>query len=154
GDAAQPPLSASLLSRFGRRLLLEGRYTEAIAAVKDAISRNPNLFTAHGLLASSYLRQWLSQQSPVAQPLEEARTEVQQALAFNDSLYWSHIVLGYVFLSQQQYEQALAEEERAVALAPNDALSYAALAEVLSCVGKTENALEAAAQALRLKAQV
>jgi adenylate cyclase len=41
--------------------------------------------------------------------------------------------------------------ERAVALAPNDAWSYAALAEVLSRVGRTEDALEAAAQALRLK---
>ena len=38
-----------------------------------------------------------------------------------------------------------------MALAPNEAVSYAALAEVLSCVGRTEEALEAAAQALRLK---
>jgi adenylate cyclase len=41
--------------------------------------------------------------------------------------------------------------ERGVALAPNEANSYAWLAEVLSCVGRTEDALEAAAQALRLK---
>jgi adenylate cyclase len=63
----------------------------------------------------------------------------------------NHIVLGYIYLSQQQYDQALAEMERAVALAPNEAMSYAALAEVLSRVGRTEAALEAAAQALRLK---
>jgi adenylate cyclase len=41
--------------------------------------------------------------------------------------------------------------ERAVALAPTEAWSYAALAVVLSCMGRTEDALEAAAQALRLK---
>jgi adenylate cyclase len=41
--------------------------------------------------------------------------------------------------------------ERAVALAPTEADSYAALAEVLSRVGRTEEALEAAAQALRLR---
>ena len=41
--------------------------------------------------------------------------------------------------------------ERAVALAPTEAWSYAALAVVLSCVGRLEDALEAAAQALRLK---
>ncbi len=76
---------------------------------------------------------------------------VQRALALNDSLHWNHIVLGYIYLYQQQYEQALAEMERAVALAPTEAGSYAALAEVLSCVGRTEDALEAAAQALRLK---
>jgi adenylate cyclase len=41
--------------------------------------------------------------------------------------------------------------ERGVALAPTEAWSYAALAEVLSRMGRTEDALEAAAQALRLK---
>ncbi len=75
----------------------------------------------------------------------------QRALALNDSLHWNHIVLGYIYLYQQQYEQALAEMERAVALAPTEAWSYAALAEVLSRMGRTEDALEAAAQALRLK---
>src|SRR5262249_52995051 len=48
-------------------------------------------------------------------------------------------------------EQVLAEMERAVVLAPTEVASYAALAEVLSCMGRTEDALEAAAQALRLK---
>jgi adenylate cyclase len=38
-----------------------------------------------------------------------------------------------------------------VALDPNEAWNYAALAEVLSAIGRTEEALEAAAQALRLK---
>jgi adenylate cyclase len=61
------------------------------------------------------------------------------------------VTLGSVYLWQKQYEPALAEMERAVALDSNDASSYAALAEVLSRVGRSEEALEAAAQALRLK---
>jgi len=64
------------------------------------------------------------------------------------------MTLGLIALYQQQYEQALAEEERAVALGPTVAGNYAALAEVLSQVGRTEDALEAAAQALRLKPQI
>ena len=39
----------------------------------------------------------------------------------------------------------------AVAIDPNEAMSYAVLAEVLSRMGRSEDALEAAAQALRLK---
>jgi len=66
----------------------------------------------------------------------------------------SHINLGYIYLYQQQYAQALAEMERAVALAPTEAWSYAALAKVLSDMGRTEGALEAADQALRLKSLV
>jgi adenylate cyclase len=61
------------------------------------------------------------------------------------------MLLGIISLYQQQYDQALAEVERGVALAPTEAVSYADLAVVLSCVGRTEDALEAAAQALRLK---
>src|SRR5262249_40139600 len=74
--------------------------------------------------------------------------------ALNDSLHWSHITLGYAYLYQHQYEPARAEMERAVALAPTEADSYAALAEVLSCMGRTADALEAVEKALRLKPAV
>ena len=41
-----------------------GRYAEAIAALKEVLSRNPNYFAAYLQLAVSYLWQWISQQSP------------------------------------------------------------------------------------------
>jgi adenylate cyclase len=128
-----------------------GRYAEAIASLKEAISRMPNHIPAYLALAISYMWQWLAQQSPDAQTLEEALAAGQRALALNASWHSNHIVLGYVYLNQQQYEQALAEMERGMALAPTEANSSAALAEVLSRVGRTEDALAAAAQALRLK---
>jgi tetratricopeptide (TPR) repeat protein len=133
---------------------LTGRYAEAIAALKEAISRDPNFLLAHLNLASSYLWQWIAQQSPAGQTLEPAVAAGQRALALHDSLHWNHIFLGSISLYQQQYDQALAEMERAVALAPTEAWSYAALAEVLSYMGGTEDALEAAAQALRLKSLI
>jgi adenylate cyclase len=128
-----------------------GRYAEAIATLKEVISRSPNYSHAHLHLAGSYLGQWVSQQSPAAQTLKPAVAAGQRALALNDSLHWNHLVLGWIYLYQQQYEQALAEMERAVALAPTEADSHAALAMVLSYMGRTEDALAAVAQALRLK---
>jgi tetratricopeptide (TPR) repeat protein len=130
---------------------MTGRYAEAIATLTEVVNRNPNFLSAHLNLAVSYLWQWVSQQSPATQTLEPAAAAGQRALALNASFHWNHLVLGSISLSQQQYEQALAEMEQAVALAPTGAESYAALAEVLSCVGRTDGALEAAAQALRLK---
>jgi tetratricopeptide (TPR) repeat protein len=59
--------------------------------------------------------------------------------------------LGYIYLYQQQYEQALAEMERGMMPGSNEAESYAALAVVLSCVDRIEDALQAATQAQRLK---
>jgi TolB-like protein/Flp pilus assembly protein TadD len=95
-----------------------GRYAEAIATLQELISRRPNFLSAHLILADSYLQQWVAQQSPAAQTLEPAVAAAQRALALSDSLHWSHIFLGHIDLYQQQYEQALAEMERAVALAP------------------------------------
>jgi adenylate cyclase len=128
-----------------------GRYAEAIAALKESISRNPNFPPPYVALAESYLWQWVAQQSPDAQTLEEAWATAQRGVALNDSWHFNHINLCYVSLYQRQYEQALAEMKRAVALGPNEARGYAALAETLSRVGRMEDALEAATQALRLK---
>jgi adenylate cyclase len=83
--------------------------------------------------------------------LEPAMAAAQQALALNDAWSANHVVVGYVYLYQQQYDQALAHLERSTTLAPSEGNSYAWLAEVLSCMGRPEDALEAAAQALRLK---
>src|SRR5262249_23059453 len=109
---------------------------------------------AHLTLALSYWGQWAAQQGPAAQTLAQGLAAAQRGIALNDAFSGSHVVLGVIYLYQQQYDQALAEMERAVALAPTEAVSYAALAWVLSCVGRTEEALEAAAQALRLKTAI
>ncbi len=148
-----PHYSPFYLLQLGFAYRRTGRYAEAIAILKETISRNPNLIPAHLHLAISYWFQWVSQQSPAVQTLEPAVVTVQRALALNDSYHLNHIILGFIYLYQQQYEQALTEMERAVALAPTEALSYAALAEALSCVGRSEEALAAAAQALRLKTE-
>ncbi len=139
------------LGDLGWTYSLTGRYTEAVATLKEALSQGPNLMVFHVILANSYVQQWASQQSPAAQTLEPAVAAVQRALALNDSLYANHMTLGSVYLYQQQYDQALAEMERAVALAPTVAGSYASLAEVLSRVGRSEDALGAIDQALRRK---
>jgi tetratricopeptide (TPR) repeat protein len=128
-----------------------GQYPKAIVTLKEVISRNPNDVAAHNNLAASYWLQWASQQSPAGQTLEPAVGIMQRALTLNDSWFWVHIFLGYIALYQQQYDQALAEMERAVVLAPTVAESYTALAEVLCCMGRLDDALEAAARAQHQK---
>jgi adenylate cyclase len=136
---------------LGWAYLNTGRYAEAIVAEREALSHNPNHIPAHFFLASSYFWQWVSQQSPDTQTLEPAVAVGQRGLALNESYPISHIILGYLALYQRQYAPALAEMERAVALAPTEAWGHAALAQVLSYMGRSEEALQAATQALRLK---
>ncbi len=69
----------------------------------------------------------------------------------DDSLPLSHVVLGYVYLwKDRQYEQAIAELQKAVSLAPNDADVYWALAEGLNMAGRHAEALEPIQKAMRL----
>lgn len=146
-----PRYPPDYLYNLGWAYHLTGRYAEAIATLRESLNRSPNFIPAYNVLAGSYWLQWLSQQSLAAQTLEPAVTAAQQAVALNDSLDVSHVILGFSYLYQQQYAQALAEMERAVALDPTEADSHAALAEVLSRMGRTEDALETAAEALRLR---
>ena len=53
------------------------------------------------------------------QTLERALALAQQAVALDDSLPGAQTVLGFVYLWKKQYEQAIAEAERAIALDPN-----------------------------------
>jgi len=143
-----PHYPAVYLFNLGVAYRATGRYTEAIAALKEAITRNPNM-PAHFTLAASYLLQWADQLSQDPQTLAQALAAVQRAIALSDSLP-TRTILGTIYLWQKQYDQAIAEMERAIAVAPNRADSYAGLAEVLSRGGRPEEALGLAEQALRL----
>src|SRR5262249_12561003 len=142
GHAAQPRYPPLYLLELGAAYSLTGRYTEAVATLQETISRSPNFMTAHFILALSYLGQWTSQQSADAQTLERALAAAQRVIALNDSFSAGHGVLGAVYLWQKQYEPAMVEMEQAIALEPNNAASYAGLAQVLSRVGRSEEAVE------------
>ena len=152
GMRVNPRYSPIYLEESGKAYLQLARYSEAITTLKEATRRSPTSANVHDQLALSYVFQWLSQESPAAQTLQPALTAAQRALDLNDS-YVSRVVLGDVYLYQQQYDQSLAEMQRAVAVAPNEAFSYASLAMVLSYVGRSQDALQAAAQARRLESR-
>src|SRR6185436_15158404 len=95
---------------------MTGRYAEAIVVLKEVISRSPNFLSAYLHLAASYLQQWVSQQNPDARGLARALATTQRALALNGASPPGHLLLGNIYLWQKQYEPALAEMQRAIAL--------------------------------------
>src|SRR2546425_10464632 len=143
-----PHYPSGYLFQLGWAYRLTGRYDEAIATVKEVVRRSPDLVPGYLNLAFGYMYQWAYQQHADAQTLEQAMAAAQRIIALNNSDPLGHALLGVVSLWQKQYEQAIAEGERAITLNPNLADSYAALAETLSRVGKSEDALRMAEQAL------
>ena len=137
-------------------LSLQKRGSGEMAKRKNGEERNSQPATlrmqlAHVHLAISYLAQWLFQLSPDSQALAQASAAAQRVIALNDAFPWGHSVLGFVYLCQKQYEQAIAEMERAIALAPNDVWGYVGLAEMLGWMGRPEEGLLMVEQALRRK---
>src|SRR5713226_165453 len=78
------------LFELGQAYRLTGRYAEAVATLKEVISRSPNLTVAHNTLADSYVQQWAFQQSPDAQTLAQALAAALRAVALNDSYWGTH----------------------------------------------------------------
>jgi len=128
---------------------LTGRYAEAVATSKEAINRSPTSVPAHFNLTVSYMSQWIFQLSQDPQILERALAIVQRIISLNDSNPGGHHLSGMVYLWRKQYEQALAEMERAIVLDPNEATGYALLAWILGNVGRSEEALQMVEQAMR-----
>jgi adenylate cyclase len=146
-----PPFYLHIL---GAAYNLTGRYTEAVATEQEFLSRSPNHPYGHLVLTLSYLWQWAFQQSLEPQTLAQALAAAQRVIALNDSFSAGHGVLGVVYLFQKQYEPAMAEMEQAIALDPNNATGYAALAQLLSRVGRPQEAIGMVEQALRRKPSV
>jgi tetratricopeptide (TPR) repeat protein len=149
------------LATLTQAYIMTGRYAEALATLKTRLLRGPGQ-SAYRDLANAYRQQWAAQLSQDPQTLALALAAAQSAIGLRDASPANHRALGYVYLWQQQYEPALAEMERAIALDSNEArgtaapmevlneargtaaFNYAGLAEVLSRMGRSVEALEAA----------
>jgi adenylate cyclase len=73
-----------------------------------------------------------------------------KALELDSSNAAAHAVLAEVYLNRQQYDLARAENDKAIALNPNDAWSHAARGSVLVYAGEPEEAVKSLEIAMRL----
>ncbi len=115
-----------------------------------AIELDPEFAAAYAWLARTHVLEKFYQWGRDPQTLERAFELAQKAVALDDSLPTAHETLGYVYLGKRQFEQAIAEGERAVSLAPNNADAAVTLGEILNCVGRGQEAIRLVEQAIRL----
>ena len=124
---------------------------EARALFERAIALDPDYAWAHAALAQAFLQTsimvWTD--DPAA-ALERAETLARKAIALDESLAAGHRVLGAVSLWQRRHDVALAEVERALELAPNDADCCDSLAGLCCFDGRPEQAIDAAQRSMRL----
>src|SRR5260370_30594530 len=117
---------------------------------EKAVALDPEYAEAYAQLGRTYYLEWAYHWSTDPQTPKRAFELVRKALALDDTLPMAHSRLGQLYSLQQQYDQAIAEGERAVALDPNNAHSHLFQASVLNNAGRPEEALGPLAQAMRL----
>jgi TolB-like protein/DNA-binding winged helix-turn-helix (wHTH) protein len=119
--------------------------------LRRAIELDPNYAAAYAALAETYhisvSMGWA--ESPTAF-LSRAGEMANKALSLNDSEVRARVILGYIHIFHQQYEQAKTEIERAIAINPNDAHGLAGRGNILVWLGQTDAAIETLELAQRI----
>ncbi|HME19774.1 MAG TPA: adenylate/guanylate cyclase domain-containing protein [Acetobacteraceae bacterium] len=153
----KPPgsLGAYELFLHGREQRNASRYEGMLAAealFEQAVALDPGFALAHAELAYIqyvYVTWRVAPEQRDAQ-LSKGFASARRALALEASLPLANRVLGILHLRAREHADAVAWSRRAVALNPGEAESYAWLANVLSYVGRSAEALEQLEHARRL----
>ena len=82
--------------------------------------------------------------------IEKATELAQKTLALDDSMGGAHSLLGWLHICRREYDKAIAEGERAVALNPNHHNDLQCYANLLTLVGRPEEAIPIFQKAIRL----
>ncbi len=95
-------------------------FDQAAAWYRQAIARDPNFALAIARLVQNRIaRHWFIEQMSEAE-LTQVRSMAEQAVALAPNLAQVHVALGqFYYHGYRQYQQALAEFERALQLQPN-----------------------------------
>jgi adenylate cyclase len=119
--------------------------------LEQAAILDPQSARAHAALAKTYLSDVAAgwSKSPRAS-MEKAEAYAQKALALNDKVDFTHLIMSRISLSKRQHDEAIQEAERAVALNPNGADAWASLGRALVFGCRPEEAIERLNKAIRL----
>jgi len=116
-----------------------------------ALELDPTFARAYTGLAMTHARDamdgWVTTPLP---SLEQAAEFAEKAAAINASLPQVHFVRGLVDLFRRRHLPAIAAAQRAINFDPNYADGYALSAWILNYAGRTDEALLAMEQAMRL----
>jgi adenylate cyclase len=141
--------------------LLQGRgqfYTitkegnvQARSLFEEAVALDPEYAPAYLYVGVTH---WMdimlgSSKSP-KESLKQAFEFIKKSIALDESHPWAHTQLGWLYVMTKQYDKGIAECERAITLAPNSANAHIWMSLVFMVVGRREESVQYAEQALRL----
>jgi adenylate cyclase len=125
--------------------------TVARQMFEEAVPLDPENPVAHTFLGWTHVMDvWFGSSKSPEKSMERASELAQKAIALDENQDSPHSLLGHIYLMKRQYDMAIAEGERAVALSPNGADAHGHLAMTLNHVGRREEATALFKKAIRL----
>jgi len=122
---------------------------EARRLWKKAIELDPEYAHAYGGIAWTLAHDYLYYGGP-GESLERAFKAAQKAVSLDNEDFGPQWTLGYVLLQKRLYDQAITAYDKALALHPNNADLLAEMGNVLTRVGRPQDAIEQMKKAMRL----
>ena len=118
---------------------------------EEVIAMCPEVPMAYQLMAWVHLLDyWLGSTKSHRESTEKGIEMIQKALALDDTLAEAHALLSHFYIQKREYDKAIAEGERAVALNPSGATVIAFYAVSLQYACKPEEAIPLFQKAIRL----
>jgi adenylate cyclase len=137
-------------SKYNQSMNIEdNRVARRIA--EEVFAMCPDNPWAYFLLALvDWLDCWLGSGKSPQESIEKSIEMARKALAMDDSIGDAHALLGHLYALKREYDKAIAEGERAVALDPGGALVHNWYGMSLYYVGRLEEAFAMFQKAMRL----
>jgi adenylate cyclase len=135
---------------FMERLTKEDN-AKARELIEQALKLDPDYASALVVLGRTHtIEARMGWSESRAESVKQALELAQKAVALRETEASGHRLLVSVYTLQRQYDVAIAEGERAIALGPNDGEAHAFLAQTLHYAGRFEEAIEHIKKAMRL----
>ncbi len=118
---------------------------------EEAIALDPTYASAYRILGVTHMHDiLLGRSKSPKQSLGKAMEVVKKAIELDDTNGYNHAFYGFLLVMIRQYDKAVAEAERGVALDPNVADIYGWLGMIYRYVGRWEEAIHVYEKAVRL----
>ena len=140
-----------LTGRYHYARLIPPEIRTAIGFYQQAIDLDPDYAPAYFGLAEANRSLAITSDVPSKDSLPQATAAARKALEIDDSLAEGHASLSFSLIWYEwDWVAAEREAKRAIALNPNSAYSHFALAQVLSDLGRHDEAIAEGARAVEL----
>jgi serine/threonine-protein kinase len=140
-----------LKGRFYWNMRTEIGYLKSIEYFREAIEKDPEYAIAHAGIADCYaLLGWYGHLAP-KEAFPRARTSAEKAAALDDSLAESHASLGWIAANYDwEWTRAESQYKRALELNPSYATAHQWYSELLTYMGRHDEAIAQGRRALEL----